>query len=395
MKNITQVYTSGVFDLLHASHIRAMKAAKAAGGHNCKLIVGISTDEDTATYKRKPIIPYEERLRMVEELCFVDKVITAPLFTNEQFYKFHDIDLHIQGDDDAGEIDYYKGGKELDIIRFIGRDPVESTTNCINQLEKCGLNNFTVETLHGGISNKSWKLVSEDQSIKYVLKYLQSTTSEYFSKRHDCLIIGGTFALYEYIEGVVGHVTSREMVNYFKDYSHDHRKHVVDAYHLDFGKNKAFPRLAKLAEATSEGREFLDEYCFYDVIFSEGRKWCWSHNDMVRENIIRTSDINNPIKFIDWEYAEMAPVEMDIASCLLNDVIDEPDLANYFDTDIVYLMAAFQAIAWYNWYQERIDTDKFDQAICSQYFEKYLHFRSRINKENIVNSNYFSSIINQ
>lgn len=50
---------------------------------------------------------------------------------------------------------------------------------------------------------------------KCVLKYLQSSTAESFSLRHDCIILGGTFALYQYIDGIVGHVNSKEIVEYF------------------------------------------------------------------------------------------------------------------------------------------------------------------------------------
>lgn len=86
MKNV--IYTSGVFDLLHASHVRALKSAKAQGGKDAILIVGVATDEDTQSYKRKPVIPYEQRIKMIKSLDFVDEVITAPLFTNKQFYDF-------------------------------------------------------------------------------------------------------------------------------------------------------------------------------------------------------------------------------------------------------------------------------------------------------------------
>ena len=64
-------YTTGVFDLFHIGHLNLLEKAKA----NCDyLIVGVSTDEIVQEYKHKrPIIPFEERFRIVEAIKYVDK----------------------------------------------------------------------------------------------------------------------------------------------------------------------------------------------------------------------------------------------------------------------------------------------------------------------------------
>lgn len=361
---MVNIYTSGVFDLLHASHVRALRAAKSQGGKDSVLIVGVATDEDTMAYKRKPVIPYEQRLKMIKSLDFVDKVITAPLFTCEQFYKLFSIDLHVQGEDDAGEIDYYKGGKELGIMKFIGRDPIESTTSCIKKLTEIVGDDFGVENL-GGISNITWKLTANNNQKQYVLKYLQSSTVESFTLRHDCIILGGTFALYEYIEGTVGHVTSSEMNAYFVNRT--------NLYETNINPNSCLTSIDLFLKYAKYDSSLNFDYSLIDKIY-ESSKWCWSHNDLVRENIIKTKD---GIKFIDWEYADYSPIEMDVSSCVLNDVIDIDDIdCQYFNLRFIYILVLLQAKAWTGWYN--LNIEKKNDEIISFYANKFNDFRSKL-----------------
>ena len=66
-------YTTGVFDLFHIGHLNVLKNAKAQCNY---LIVGVSTDELVEEYKhKKPIIPYEERVKIVEAIKYVDEVV--------------------------------------------------------------------------------------------------------------------------------------------------------------------------------------------------------------------------------------------------------------------------------------------------------------------------------
>ena len=66
-------YTSGVFDLFHIGHLNILRMAKEQCGH---LIVGVSSDELTIQLKgRPPVIPYEQRLAIVESIRYVDQVV--------------------------------------------------------------------------------------------------------------------------------------------------------------------------------------------------------------------------------------------------------------------------------------------------------------------------------
>ena len=69
-------YTTGVFDMFHIGHLNVIKRAK----EQCDfLIVGVSTDELVQKDKNKdPVIPYSERVAIVEAIRYVDKVVPQP-----------------------------------------------------------------------------------------------------------------------------------------------------------------------------------------------------------------------------------------------------------------------------------------------------------------------------
>jgi len=90
-----------VADLLHAGQLRHLRIAKKLCDF---LIVGILTDEAVATYKRHPIIPFDERVDLVNAFDFVGMVIrqddrdpteTLKRLTEDGWY----IDLLIHADD--------------------------------------------------------------------------------------------------------------------------------------------------------------------------------------------------------------------------------------------------------------------------------------------------------
>lgn len=66
-------YTTGTFDLFHVGHLNLLERAKQQCGY---LVVGVSTDALVMEYKGKaPIIPFEDRIRIIAALKCVDEVI--------------------------------------------------------------------------------------------------------------------------------------------------------------------------------------------------------------------------------------------------------------------------------------------------------------------------------
>ncbi len=82
-------YTTGVYDMFHIGHLNVIRNAKAQCDY---LIVGVSTDELVQKEKNKtPVIPFEERCKIVEAIKYVDEVV--PQFDKNKFgawekYKF-------------------------------------------------------------------------------------------------------------------------------------------------------------------------------------------------------------------------------------------------------------------------------------------------------------------
>lgn len=66
-------YTTGVFDMFHIGHLNILRRSK----EQCEtLIVGVTTDDLCFSRKHKyPIIPEADRMKIVEAIKYVDKVI--------------------------------------------------------------------------------------------------------------------------------------------------------------------------------------------------------------------------------------------------------------------------------------------------------------------------------
>ena len=69
MNNI--VYAGMCADLIHHGHLNIIKEAKKYG----KVVVGLLTDSAIASYKRLPVLSYEERKMVVENIVGVSEVI--------------------------------------------------------------------------------------------------------------------------------------------------------------------------------------------------------------------------------------------------------------------------------------------------------------------------------
>ena len=70
------VLATGVFDLLHLGHVRFLEASKRRGGPGAKLVVVVARDTTVLRRKgRMPILPEDQRRRLVASLRVVDKAI--------------------------------------------------------------------------------------------------------------------------------------------------------------------------------------------------------------------------------------------------------------------------------------------------------------------------------
>ena len=90
------VYAFVVGDLLHLGHLKSLQQAKALGDY---LIVGVLTDEATIAYKRKPVIPFEERIELVANLKCVDDVVEQESIDPTDNLRVLEPDIVVHGDD--------------------------------------------------------------------------------------------------------------------------------------------------------------------------------------------------------------------------------------------------------------------------------------------------------
>jgi len=96
---MTIVATFGIWDLFHRGHLRLLKRAKALGDI---LIVGVATDRLAEEYKRKPIIPLEQRMEIVEGIRYVDAVVSYDSLDVTALLKNLDVDVMVVGEDWGG-----------------------------------------------------------------------------------------------------------------------------------------------------------------------------------------------------------------------------------------------------------------------------------------------------
>lgn len=104
-------YTTGVFDLFHIGHLNVLKRAKLECDY---LIVGVTTDElAESRKKKKPIIPFVERMEIVEHIDFVDEVVPQTSMDKMEAWNNLKFDKMFVGDDWKGTDSWNKLEKEF------------------------------------------------------------------------------------------------------------------------------------------------------------------------------------------------------------------------------------------------------------------------------------------
>jgi len=94
----TIVLTNGVFDLLHAGHVRYLQEARARGD---LLVVGLNGDDSVRRLKgsARPLMPLEDRAVVVAALAPVDLVVPFHEDTAEELVARLRPDVYVKGGD--------------------------------------------------------------------------------------------------------------------------------------------------------------------------------------------------------------------------------------------------------------------------------------------------------
>ncbi|MBI1388613.1 MAG: adenylyltransferase/cytidyltransferase family protein [bacterium] len=130
---LTIASTNGTFDIVHAGHIRLLRAARAQGD---LLVVGLNSDRSVKAYKseKRPIVPQQERAEIIAAMRYVDMVLIFDEPESARFVRELQPDVHVKdstyGYDllEAPIVAEY-GGK----IHLIDKDD-RSTTNIIKKV---------------------------------------------------------------------------------------------------------------------------------------------------------------------------------------------------------------------------------------------------------------------
>lgn len=123
-------YTTGTFDMFHVGHLHILQRAKAMCDY---LIVGVSTDELVQSYKNKqPIIPFSERISIIESTKFADLVIAQENRDKIAAFERLHFDVMFVGDDWKGdplfaEVEKYLNAHGAEVVYFPYTQGVSST----------------------------------------------------------------------------------------------------------------------------------------------------------------------------------------------------------------------------------------------------------------------------
>jgi cytidyltransferase-like protein len=131
---VTRVYVDMVGDLFHYGHVEMLRRARELGD---ELVVGVLSDESVESYKRRPIMTLEERVRVVEACRYADEVLVdVPLQASAEWLAEHRIDLVVHGDDfDEEALAYWYGAAQaLGIFQTLPHTPAISTTALIERV---------------------------------------------------------------------------------------------------------------------------------------------------------------------------------------------------------------------------------------------------------------------
>jgi len=92
------VFTNGVFDILHVGHLSLLEKAKSFGDI---LIVGVNSDDSVRRLKgkKRPLIPYRDRTRLLAALKPVDYVVRFSEDTPLEIIKKIKPDVLVKGAD--------------------------------------------------------------------------------------------------------------------------------------------------------------------------------------------------------------------------------------------------------------------------------------------------------
>ena len=119
-------------DPLHHGHVNIINEAKKYGN----VVIGLMTDEAMAGYKRKPLIKYENRLKVIQELKSVSHVIPLNDLNFASVAKKYQFEYYLHGDDWINNVQSESRKKLIEVMQEWGGKVIDVPyTNGISSSE--------------------------------------------------------------------------------------------------------------------------------------------------------------------------------------------------------------------------------------------------------------------
>ncbi|BFT94820.1 MAG: phosphoenolpyruvate mutase [Minisyncoccus archaeiphilus] len=116
------VYVGMCADLIHHGHINIINEAKKYGN----VVIGLLTDEAVASYKRVPLLNYEQRKSVIENIAGVNKVIPQTTLDYTDNLKEIKPDFVVHGDDWKTGVQRETRERVIELLKTWGGELIET-----------------------------------------------------------------------------------------------------------------------------------------------------------------------------------------------------------------------------------------------------------------------------
>lgn len=135
MSNNKTVYMSFSTDIIHGGHISIIQKASELG----ELVIGMLTDEVVASYKRFPVLEYDERVKIVEAIKGVSKVIPQETLSYAENLRTLKPDYVVHGDNWVSGIQKPIRDEVIEVLGEYGGELIEYPYTMNKEYEKLEL----------------------------------------------------------------------------------------------------------------------------------------------------------------------------------------------------------------------------------------------------------------
>src|SRR3989344_244107 len=159
------VYVGMSADLIHHGHINIIKTAQKYG----KVVVGLLTDEAIATYKRVPLLNFEQRKMVIENLAGVERVIVQTTLDYVPNLRKVKPEFLVHGDDWRTGVQRETRAKALRVLREWGGKLVEP--HYTSGISSTDLIKYAIEA--GITPTQRLKRLRHALAVKPLLRFLE------------------------------------------------------------------------------------------------------------------------------------------------------------------------------------------------------------------------------